>query len=167
MAQYGSLLCIRHHYGHNMAQSPQVQASIYGPMLCIRHYNTAQTCASCINMHGYRCGASMTLYSCASCINMAWLITLNLPHHTCPLPFLLFCLRLTLEEEGKMDRINRVLHSCRFATFALLSGDIDMARAALENDRYRCLKACKTRSYSRVIANTSIGAAILFSCIPT
>ena len=77
---YGLMLCIRRHYGTVLLNA--VHALIYGPMLCIRHHKTAQTGSSWFSMA--RCGASMTqaVHHAAIWLSAAWLITLNLLHHT-------------------------------------------------------------------------------------
>ena len=81
---YSSMLCINVAMHHASLWLNAVRVPIYGPMLCIRHHNTVQTCASCINKA--RCSTSMTqaLLHASLWLNTGWLITLNLPHHTCP-----------------------------------------------------------------------------------
>ena len=55
-----------------------------GANLCIRHHNMAQTCASCINI-ATGCGCipmTQDEHHASIWLNTAWLITLNLLHHT-------------------------------------------------------------------------------------
>ena len=115
---YGLMLCIRRHYGTVLLNA--VHALIYGPMLCIRHHKTAQTGSSWFSMA--RCGASMTqaVHHAAIWLSAAWLITLNLSHHTLPLPFLLLCLLLTLERKKKNKLVFWLLP---LYCLSLLAGD--------------------------------------------
>ena len=77
-------------------------------------------------------------------------------------------MRLTLEEEKKRkDDENRVLPGCRFATLAMLSGNVDIlvGQSSVQKQQVGALKRVKPAPSGVIIvliANTSIGAAILF-----
>ena len=97
-AQYGSILCIRHHYGTIWLCA--VQALIYGPMMCIRHHNMIQT----VYYASVRLDAWLEQCIMHQWLNTTWLSTLNLPNHTLSTCCLLLCLRLTLEVTNKVGK---------------------------------------------------------------
>ena len=143
MAQYGSMLCIRHRYDtiwHNDVQK-LIMARASGITMCIRHHNAAQTCA----LGKMRCIHDS---SCASCINVA---QCNMTHHTklttSYFVHFLFCYFVYgwyLKGKGKKDKIAFWL--AVFATLTLLTGDFGCLVSKGSSQKGYIEKCYKVRS---------------------